>query len=403
MAEKKYLNSGIEADWYQPRELSDSQREEFRNRSSQSQLAALAAKRGEGPKSIHPIYNPRLDPSVLMPRQARLGITSLSMFSGGGGLDLGFDLAGFEHVSSYELLDFAAQTISNNRPSWSVNGGSAGDVTEVEWDEFRGQVDVIHGGPPCQPFSTAGRQKGKDDSRDMFPQFVRAVKAIRPRAFVAENVKGLSASKFRQYINETILEPLSPDYEIRQFLLNAASYGVPQGRIRLVFIGFHKKHVGKVPMSPEPTHDWTNLSPKKAKNRSQGSLLPPLELPKTMGVREALGLPDIGFDALCPTLRCSLTGPRGTTSILSSTAAQKVWSELTVWPNGVSATREMAQNYPAKNDHYRLSVEEVALLQGFPDDWEFSGAVHKCLGQIGNSVAPPKAYQIAKSIAAQIL
>jgi len=118
-----------------------------------------------------------------------------------------------------------------------------------------------------------------------------------------------------------------------------------------------------------------------------------------MILREALGLSDIGYDTIAPTLRCTLTGPRSTTSILSSTSAQAVWNSIGIWPNGVQSTREKASAFPTKNNTFRLSVADCALLQGFPEDWAFNGPVYKALGQIGNSGAPPMAYNIAKSIA----
>ena len=118
-----------------------------------------------------------------------------------------------------------------------------------------------------------------------------------------------------------------------------------------------------------------------------------------MGVREALGLPDIGYDTIAPTIRCTLTGPRSTTSILSSTSAQKVWNSLDIWPNGVQLDREKASAFETKDGTFRLSVPDCAILQGFPEGWKFNGPVYKALGQIGNSVAPPMAYGIAKPIA----
>lgn len=118
-----------------------------------------------------------------------------------------------------------------------------------------------------------------------------------------------------------------------------------------------------------------------------------------MGTREALGLPNIGFDALSPTLRSGLTEPRHTTSILSSVSAQKAWEKLHIWPNGVAENREKAHLFVAKNSHFRLSFPDCGILQGFPESWQFSGAVYQTLGQIGNAVPPPIAYQIAISIA----
>ena len=400
---KGHLGKGTEAEWYQPQDLSAEKREEFRKRSQKSQLAALAARRGDGPKSIHPLYEPRFDPATVMPRKRRNGLRALSLFSGGGGLDLGFDLAGFKHIASYELLEFAAATLKKNRPRWAVYGGDEGDVTEVDWTKYRGEIDVIHGGPPCQPFSSAGRRKGSDDARDMFPEFVRAVLEIEPAGFIAENVRGLDTKKFEPYINKTIREPLEEKYSIISFHLDAAAFGVPQKRTRVVFIGLHREKVGRKPAIPEPTHDWSRFDKSNKVPEEQLDLIDSPKLPATMGAREALGLPDIGIDALSPTLRCSLTGPRGTTSILSSTAAQKIWFDLELWPNGVAANKEAAKAFPAKHDYYRLSTLECGLMQGFPEDWVFEGAVHKVLGQIGNSVAPPMAYGLATSLAKDIL
>ena len=111
-----------------------------------------------------------------------------------------------------------------------------------------------------------------------------------------------------------------------------------------------------------------------------------------------MGLLNTGFDNLAPTIRSAFTGKRNTTSILNSTAGQKVWGDMEIWPNGVQADRKRASAFPAKNGHFRLSVQDVGLIQGFPESWEFAGAVYQVLGQIGNSVSPPVAYQVALSI-----
>ena len=119
---------------------------------------------------------------------------------------------------------------------------------------------------------------------------------------------------------------------------------------------------------------------------------------KCIGTREALGLPDIGYDTIAPTLRSGLTGPRQTTSILSSSAALKKWNKLKIWPNGVQVTKHDAAVYPAKDNHYRLSLEDCAILQGFPTDWKFEGPAYMGVGVIGNSVIPPVAYNLALAI-----
>lgn len=320
-----------------------------------------------------------------MPEVGAHGLSGLSLFSGGGGLDLGFDRAGFGHVASYDTLAPAGGTLSANRPNWEVHAGEEGDVRAVDWRSHRGAADIIHGGPPCQPFSTAGRQRGARDGRNLLPEFVRSVLAVRPQAFAAENVAALSGPKFQGYLKRAFYRPLSTDYHIKTFLMSAQDYGVPQVRRRVVFVGFRRKRDFQRFKPPEPTH--------RAPGEGPGGKQ------MTLGVRAALGLPEIGFDALAPTIRSTLTGPRHTTSILSSASAQRAWANLEIWPNGVAADRAAASGFPAKNGHFRLSVPDCALLQGFPEEWHFHGATYMALGQIGNSVAPPVAYSIALAIA----
>jgi DNA (cytosine-5)-methyltransferase 1 len=122
-----------------------------------------------------------------------------------------------------------------------------------------------------------------------------------------------------------------------------------------------------------------------------------------MGIREALGLPEVGVDGLAPTLRSGFTGPRNSTSVLNSVASQRMWAELRIWPNGVAPSREEASLFVAKDHHFRMAVQDCALMQGFPSDWIFAGSVYKALGQIGNSVAPPVAYPVAKAVASALL
>ena len=151
--------------------LSEEEREVYRQRSRASSLAKKQAFSGNGIKPVHPINFPKLNPDKLMPQLPRNGWRSLSLFSGCGGLDLGFDRAGFTHVAAYDLLAEAGITLKKLRPHWQVFGGDRGDVKKVDWRPYRGLVDIIHAGPPCQPFSTAGRQKGKEDNREKNGRF----------------------------------------------------------------------------------------------------------------------------------------------------------------------------------------------------------------------------------------
>jgi DNA (cytosine-5)-methyltransferase 1 len=379
-------------------ELTDAKRSEYRRISYESRANKLLAEKGLSTQ-VHEVNKPQLSPNRLMPQLSVNNLRSLSLFSGGGGLDLGFDRTGFIHQGSYELIPICGETLLSNRPDWHIESGpSSGDVTSIEWHTFNGKVDVVHGGPPCQPFSIAGQQKGQEDERNMWGEFSRAVNTIKPQAFVAENVPGIKSPKFRDFVQKYILNELYP-YHIRMFEMNAPDFGVPQIRRRVFFVGFLDIRAFQRFAVPEPTHSWQKFKTVNSKTSEYNLEIFSQNKLATMGVRESLGLPNIGYDNLAPTLRSGFTGKRNTTSILNSAAGQKAWGDLGIWPNGIQSTRSKASAFPAKNAHFRLSVQDCALLQGFPEDWHFSGAVYQILGQIGNSVCPPVAYSVAKAVA----
>lgn len=124
------------------------------------------------------------------------GMRSLELYSGAGGLALGLEAAGFEPVALVERNPSACETLRHNRPNWNV---LSEDVRNLRFDSF-GPVELVAGGPPCQPFSMGGKANGHADLRDMFPQAVRAVRELQPLAFVFENVRGLLRPAFRNYV-----------------------------------------------------------------------------------------------------------------------------------------------------------------------------------------------------------
>lgn len=375
-------------------DIDDARREQYRG-------AALAAheKKKHGRASgvsveHHPLALPRLSADALMPQQPRHDLAALSLFSGGGGLDIGFERAGFRHVACYELLPKVVACLTANRPGWAVRSGEAGDVRGEDWTQFRG-VDVMFGGPPCQPYSQAGEQNGKADSRDMVPAYVNAIQTARPRSFLLENVATLLNPMFAAHLTAEIVRPLASTYQLRMFTLDAEAFGVPQVRRRAFIVGFLAEVDAAKFHVPVPTH-------RAAGSKEDGSLRRMLddgeESPLCMGAREALGLKDIGVDGPAPTLRSGLTGKRFTTSIVSGQASLKRWTALQIWPNGVARTSEDAQLFPTPNGHFRLSVPDCALLQGFPEAWEFPRQAYLALGIIGNSVCPPVAFKLARAI-----
>lgn len=369
-----------------PYDLTQERRDWYRDTSRRSQQRKQDLLRSHSPTgSTSPFSEKRLDIRDLMPALKSNGLSCLSLFSGGGGLDLGFECAGFSHSAAFEILDICGETLRLNRPNWSVFAGELdGDVTAAKFSRFRG-IDIVHGGPPCQPFSVAGKQAGAEDPRNMWGEFVRCVKAVRPRAFVAENVVGLLDKKFEAFVQRVIVDPLKGDYTIFKLKLAAHDFGVPQARRRVFFVGFRAARDAARFVQPSPTHGDVE------------TIFGPL-LPRNTA-RRSLGLPDSGYDVVSPTLRSGFTGPRNTTGVVNSKASMTVWDQLNIWPNGVQQTHQLAVAYPPENGHVRLSVADCALLQGFPDDWKFSGAVYQALGQIGNSVCPPVAYQVAHAVA----
>lgn len=367
-------------------DLTQEQRDKYRATSIRSQQRKQAFLRDVRPTAVNsPLQGERLDPLDLMPQLNKNGLACLSLFSGGGGLDVGFERAGFDHAACFELLDVCGETLRANRPEWNVRSGETdGDVTKAKFSLYRG-VDVVHGGPPCQPFSVAGKQAGAADPRNMWEEFVRCVQQVRPRAFIAENVVGLLDRKFEGFVQRVIVDPLASNYTIFKFKLAAHDFGVPQARRRVFFVGFRAARDAARFEEPKPAHGDVD------------SLFGPL-LPRNTA-RRSLGLPDTGFDVVAPTLRSGFTGPRNTTGVLNSKASLKVWNELEVWPNGVQQSHSLAMGYPPENGHFRLSVGDCALLQGFSAEWKFAGAVYQALGQIGNSVCPPVAFAVAREVA----
>ncbi len=366
-------------------ELTQEQRDKYRATSIRSQQRKQAFLSGQkSTTKSSEIVSERLDPCDLMPQMENTGLSCLSLFSGGGGLDLGFERAGIGHSAAFELLDVCGETLRANRPNWNVYAGAEqGDVTKARFSSWRG-VDIVQGGPPCQPFSVAGKQAGADDPRNMWGEYVRCVLQVRPRAFIAENVVGLLDKKFEAFVQRNIVAPLEGNYTIFKFRLAAHDFGVPQARRRVFFVGFRAARDAARFVVPSPTHGDVD------------TLFGPL-LPRNTA-RRSLGLADIGYDTVAPTLRSGFTGPRNTTGVLNSKASLKVWNDLKVWPNGVQQNHGLAVGYPPENGHFRMSVADCALLQGFPDDWRFSGAVYQALGQIGNSVCPPVAYAVARQV-----
>jgi len=335
--------------------------------------------------------------------------TVFSLFTGAGGMDLGFQAAGFRPVGFLELEDWACKTLHRNHPSVSVIGPPrcSGDLKELSTNEIacllgagKGDIDVIIGGPPCQPFSIASNQrflrsddkfkrKGFEDEEkgNLLFDFVRVVSELLPSVFVIENVSGLIEIDDGEQIKIALGKLQNIGYNVTTpEVINAVSYGVPQFRNRVIIWGTRKKIN---PLLPQPTHgNVENLlfrkynvvcqalygvSSVKYNNETRDHKIESIARYKTLkfGEREHLGRVD-RLDPLLPSKTVIAGGRNG-------------------------GGRSHLHPFLART----MSVRECARLQSFPDDYIFEGTNARQFTQVGNAVPPLLAEQIGRQILTQ--
>lgn len=380
----------------------------------------------------------------MMPSQRVRQRPSIELFAGVGGLGMGLELAGFEPVAVVEWNHECCETLKINQSGgmtsihhWPV---FERDVRTFDYSLISGNVDLVAGGPPCQPFSLAGRQRGALDSRDMFPEAIRAVRELQPKAFLFENVKGLTCAKFVPYL-EYILAGLafpgqileSEDwrshrqrrqqggegvrYDVSLCVLNAADFGVPQRRERVFIVGF-RSDLGVTWTDPVATHSresllwsqWASsgywdrhgLSAPEGDRRMSRHLAHLREPPDTLPwvtVRDALcDLPDPEFMpelARCYSNHCFQPGartyPGHTGSLLDAPA-----KTLKAGAHGVPGGENMLVR-PDGTVRY-FTVRESARLQTFPDSYVFPGTWSESMRQLGNAVPVTLARVVAAAV-----
>lgn len=320
-------------------------------------------------------------------------LTSIDLFCGAGGLSLGLERAGFQPVLGLDINRDACATYRRHFPGVEVVERS---VTGVDFRRWRG-VDLIAGGPPCQPFSNGGKRLAASDVRDMLPEFVRAVNEAMPRAFIMENVAGLLAPRNHHYFG-SVLATISDRYTVLPpRIVNAADYGVPQKRLRVMVIGFLKGTID----FPAPTH-------RPGRYVTAGSVL-------RRG--DVLGNPNPSkvVYAKAPDLRPSpyagqlfngggrainLNQPAPT--ILASAGGNKTHfvDELDLVPPYHKHLLDGGRpRVGTLRGGRRLTVLESALLQTFPLGMVFEGSRSSQYAQIGNGVPPRLAEVVGASIA----
>lgn len=301
--------------------------------------------------------------SSLRPEKVRKEMV-LDLFSGAGGLALGFEAAGFETFGLEKDKDCVA-TYSQN-----LIGNVERQVITIDTDYPK--AHIIIGGPPCQPFSVRGLQDGLNDTRNGFPAFIAAVKKVQPEIWMFENVRGL-LYKNKFYLNEVLKELTNLGYNIAFQLVNALDYGVPQNRERIVVVGTRRNHY-RFPSSKkvvrtagEAVGDLINqevINPR--------FLTPSMD--KYVAIYEAashcITPRDLHLDRPARTLTCR---------------------------NLAGSTSDMHRVKLSDGRRRQLTVREAARLQSFPDWFEFLGSETSQFNQIGNAVPPLFAYELAQS------
>lgn len=380
---------------------------------------------------------------------------SIELFAGAGGLGMGLSAAGFEPDLVVEWDKWCCDTIRENRRAGNGNVASwpdpiEADVRHIDFRKYDGRIELISGGPPCQPFSLGGRHRAHDDGRDMWSEAVRAVREVRPKAFIFENVKGLTRASFATYLAYIVHQLSHPDiarlpgedwqshlgrleqhhtsgsrdglqYQVVWQVLNAADYGVPQRRERVVFVGF-RSDLGIAWKFPEATHSQDRLLWEQFRSSEyweRHALLHssiPFDLrlvaradrlkraPKSLPwrtVRDAISdLPDpVSSNADCVSNHRFQPGAKaypGHTGSPFDEAAKTLKAGV----HGVPGGENMLLRHDGTVRYF--TVRESARLQTFPDSYVLHGSWSEAMRQLGNAVPLELANVIAKGVAAHL-
>jgi DNA (cytosine-5)-methyltransferase 1 len=381
---------------------------------------------------------------------------SLELFAGAGGLGLGLHAAGFRPVGVIERDADCCTTIQENSKrgakamrTWKLVGS---DVSEVRFTTFEDKLDLVSGGPPCQPFSLGGKHRAHEDSRDMFPQAVRAVREIRPSAFIFENVKGLTRDSFRNYFeyiklqlqnpeivqrkNESWLEHFSRlershtsgltsglHYRLVARILNAADFGVPQKRERVFFVGF-REDLGVEWNFPKATHSREALLWDQS---SQGTYWDRHDISKSNRFYRDRDAELTDQRLFGPTIRpwrtvrdaiCDLPAPEITKNSNGAITGHRFQPGARIYPghtgsvldepakalkagvHGVPGGENMIA-HPNGSVRY-FTMREAARLQTFPDEFIFMGSWSETMRQLGNAVPVDLAEVVGRSVREQL-
>lgn len=301
--------------------------------------------------------------------------TCVEICAGAGGQAIGLERAGFAHVALVEYEREYCDVLQNNNHEWNV---ICADVHEFDGHPYEG-VDLLAGGVPCPPFSVASKQLGKEDERDLFPEAIRLIGEIKPKAVMIENVRGLLDPKFDEYRNSILQKIDALGYDVQIKLLHASDFGVPQIRPRVVIVGI-KKSLRKKFVYPS-----AHSTPAPTVGEALGDL---------MAANGWLGVDDWKRHAnsIAPTVVGGSKKHGGPD--LGPTRARRAWAALAV--DGIGIANEA----PARDfvGNPKLTKEMIAVIQGFPREWNFGKKKTAACRMIGNAFPPPVAMAVGQQI-----
>lgn len=364
-------------------------------------------------------------------------LTGVELFAGAGGLALGLRQAGFDFLLAVDSDDHSCKTLEVNGRYHVERNVLCADVRRLEYGSLSG-VDLLSAGAPCQPFSAGGRLRGEGDSRNMFPEALRAVCDMQPRAFIIENVRGLLFSRARPYFDYIVLalrnpsvsrssqqtweqhmavlqaiRPAGHEYWVDWRILNAADFGLAQNRQRLVIVGLRKQGRHDPTFKwPEATHtrdalidalwgedywDFHRVPP--AIRESVRAQLPRKTTWPTGGRWQTLRdvTSHLGPPGSRPDDPSHLYVP-GARLYKGHTGSRLDWPGKTI-KAGVHGSPGGEHILVEDDGSIRyLTVRECAVLQGFPDDYLFPSARSQAMRQIGNAVPTALAEAVGRSV-----
>lgn len=347
---------------------------------------------------------------------------SVELFTGCGGLGLGLSRAGFVHKLLVEWDRDAVETVLHNKrreiehiAHWPME---LADVRTVDWTRYRG-ASLVAGGPPCQPFSIGGKHLGNVDHRDMWPQAIRAVSEVRPRAFMFENVRGLARPKFAPYLAAIVSRLREPvpglRYDVQVAKVNAADFGAPQKRHRVVICGVATSEGVPAP-NFVPTHSRERLLWDQFVTGAYWDEHRLIRRIDDFASRDYATVASLRREAIAPaglpwvTVRDALRGleePDGRANHIFQPGARvykghtgslldEPAKALKAGDHGVPGGENMMVRDDRSVRYFTL--REAARLQGLPDNYEFPRSWSESMRQLGNAVP----CQLAKAVGARL-